>query len=187
MLKHLAILSVILVLQGCAVAIVAGTAGAVSSANDRRTIGAQIDDNNIEIKAAYAIDAITQLEKFANVNVVSLNGVVLLLGQTPTEEMRMLAQKSLQDVKGIKKIHNQIRIGNNTGISTRTHDTWLTSKVKTKLLTEESVSSSHIKVITENSEVFLMGLVATGEGDKVVNIVRNISGVSKVIKVFEYL
>lgn len=187
MIKKVALLVSILALQGCAAAIVAGTAGAVSAATDRRTIGSQIDDNNIEIKSMLEIKAQDDLAKHANISVVSLNGVVLLLGQTPTEEMRVSAERALKNVIGITKIHNQIRIGNNTGITTRTHDSWLTSKVKTQLLTEETISANDIKVVTENGEVFLMGLVSRHEANIAVELARNVSGVVKVIKVFEYL
>ena len=87
----------------------------------------------------------------------------------------------------VTKIHNQIRIGNITGITTRTHDSWLTSKVKTRLLTEDTISANDIKVVTENGEVFLMGLVSQQEANLAVDLARNVSGVVKVIKVFEYL
>ncbi|WP_372768565.1 division/outer membrane stress-associated lipid-binding lipoprotein [Pseudoalteromonas sp.] len=185
-LKFACIASVLL-LQGCSAAIVAGTAGAVTSATDRRTLGTQIDDNNLEIKATLALKDDDQLAKFSNIIVVSLNGRVLLIGQTPTTEMRAKAESIVKPIQGVKKIHNQIRIGNITGISTKTHDTWLTSKVKTMLVSEEKISANNIKVITENGEVFLMGLVTETEANLAANIARHVSGVEKVIKVFEYL
>jgi len=187
MRNTLLIIASLFILQGCAAAIVAGTAGAVTAANDRRTIGSQIDDNNIEIKATLEIKGNDQLAKYSNISVISLNGAVLLLGQAPTEEMKSQAQALIKNIPAIKKIHNQIRISSNVGMTTKTFDTWLTSKVKTMLLTDDNISGTNIKVITENSEVFLMGLVRQSEGSKAVDIARNISGVAKVIKVFEYL
>ncbi|SFC54754.1 division/outer membrane stress-associated lipid-binding lipoprotein [Pseudoalteromonas denitrificans] len=187
MRKIIFIITTLFMLQGCAVAVVAGATGVVSSANDRRTIGSQIDDNSIEIKATLEIQGNKQLEKYSNISVISLNGIVLLLGQSPTEEMKSQAQKLIKNIPAVKKIHNQIRISSNVGITTKTFDTWLTSKVKTMLLTDETVSGNNIKVVTENGEVFLMGLVQQSEGQKAVDIARNISGVAKVIKVFEYL
>lgn len=180
-------LALLLLLQGCSAAIVAGTAGAVTSATDRRTLGTQIDDNNLEIKATLALKGDEKLAKFSNIIVVSLNGRVLLIGQTPTTEMRAQAESLVKPIQGVKKIHNQIRIGNMTGITTKTHDTWLTSKVKTMLLSEENVSANDIKVVTENSEVFLMGLVTEQEANLAADVARHVSGVEKVIKVFEYL
>lgn len=185
--RSLIVLGTVVLLQGCAAAVVAGTASAVTAANDRRTIGSQIDDNNIEIKASIALSEIERLEKFANISAVSVNGIVLLVGQVSNEEMRNEAQRTIEGVSGIRKIHNQIRIGSNIGITTQTHDSWLTSKVKAQLLTAKDISSNNIKVVTENAEVFLMGLVSGSESTQAVNIARNVSGVERVIKVFEYM
>lgn len=185
--RALIVLSTVVLLQGCAAAIVAGTASAVTSANDRRTIGSQIDDNNIEIKASIAFSEVERLEKFAHINAISVNGIVLLVGQVPNQEMKNEAQRTIEGVAGIRKIHNQIRIGSNIGVTTQTHDSWLTSKVKAQLLTAKNISSNNIKVVTENAEVFLMGLVSEQEANQAVNITRNVSGVERVIKVFEYM
>tara|TARA_B110000211_G_scaffold225308_1_gene277346 strand:+ start:427 stop:1002 length:576 start_codon:yes stop_codon:yes gene_type:complete len=185
--RSLIVLGTVVLLQGCAAAVVAGTASAVTAANDRRTIGSQIDDNNIEIKASIALSEVERIEKFANVDAVSVNGIVLLVGQVANEEMKNEAQRTIESVAGIRKIHNQIRIGSNIGITTQTHDSWLTSKVKAQLLTAKDISSNNIKVVTENAEVFLMGLVSDSESTQAVNIARNVSGVERVIKVFEYL
>jgi osmotically-inducible protein OsmY len=185
--RSLIVLGTVVLLQGCAAAVIAGTASAVTAANDRRTIGSQIDDNNIEIKASIALSEVERLEKFANVSAVSVNGIVLLVGQVANEEMRNEAQRTIEGVSGIRKIHNQIRIGSNIGITTQTHDSWLTSKVKAQLLTAKDISSNNIKVVTENAEVFLMGLVSNSESTQAVNITRNVSGVERVIKVFEYM
>ena len=185
--RSLIVLGTVVLLQGCAAAVVAGTASAVTAANDRRTIGSQIDDNNIEIKASIALSEVERIEKFANVDAVSVNGIVLLVGQVPNEEIKNEAQRTIESVAGIRKIHNQIRIGSNIGITTQTHDSWLTSKVKAQLLTAKDISSNNIKVVTENAEVFLMGLVSDSESTQAVNIARNVSGVERVIKVFEYL
>ncbi|MEL0648551.1 division/outer membrane stress-associated lipid-binding lipoprotein [Pseudoalteromonas agarivorans] len=185
--RSLIVLGTVVLLQGCAAAVVAGTASAVTAANDRRTIGSQIDDNNIEIKASIALSEVERIEKFANVDAVSVNGIVLLVGQVPNEEIKNEALRTIENVSGIRKIHNQIRIGSNIGITTQTHDSWLTSKVKAQLLTAKDISSNNIKVVTENAEVFLMGLVSDAESTQAVNIARNVSGVERVIKVFEYL
>ncbi|MCF6434885.1 MULTISPECIES: BON domain-containing protein [Pseudoalteromonas] len=186
-LKPIAILLVISLLQGCAAAVVAGTAGAISAANDRRTIGSQIDDNNIEIKGMLAIRNIERLKEHANISLISVNGIVLMVGQVANTEMKQQAQSALKDIPAIRQVHNQLRISSNIGVTTQTHDVWLTSKVKTRLLAAEDVSGNNIKVVTENSEVFLMGLVKREEADRAVEIARNINGVTRVVKAFEYL
>jgi osmotically-inducible protein OsmY len=185
--KHLAVLAILLLLQGCAAAVVAGTAGAVSAANDRRTIGSQIDDNNIEIKATLALKKVPTLSDKANISVVSVNGTILLVGQVPSRDLLSQAEQAVRNSVSVKNIHNQLRIGTRIGITTQTHDTWLTSKVKTKLLTAETITGNNIKVVTENGEVFLMGLVSETEADMAVEIARHVNGVKRVVKAFEYL
>ncbi|WP_170178648.1 division/outer membrane stress-associated lipid-binding lipoprotein [Pseudoalteromonas sp. PS5] len=187
MMRIASLLAAVLLLQGCAAAVVAGTAGAVSAANDRRTIGAQIDDNNIEIKGTLAIKEVKRLADHANITLVSVNGVVLMIGQVANQEMKTEAERALHNIAGVKQVHNQLRISTNIGITTKTHDTWLTSKVKTKLLAADEVNGANIKVVTENSEVFLMGLVSKQEANSAVEIARHINGVKRVVKAFEYI
>lgn len=186
-LKFVALLLVINTLQGCAVVtVVALTAGA-SMAIDRRSIGNQIDDQSIEVEAYNEITKNKSLNDNANLHITSVNGSVLIIGQAPTTYLRDQAIKIVNEIKGVVKIHNQIRIGNVTSITTQTNDTWLTSKVKTALFSSDKVNGDDIKVITENAEVFLMGIVSKKEADAAVNITRNISGVNRVFKAFEYL
>ncbi len=185
--RSLLILGTVVLLQGCAAAVVAGASSSVTAANDRRTIGSQIDDNNIEIKASIAISEVERLEKSARVNAISVNGIVLLVGQVANQEMKNEAQITVEAIAGIRKIHNQLRIGSNIGITTQTHDSWLTSKVKAQLLAAKDISSNNIKVVTENAEVYLMGLVSQDEANRAVDIARNVSGVERVVKVFEYI
>ena len=113
--------------------------------------------------------------------------LVLLVGQVANQEMKNEAQITVEAIAGIRKIHNQLRIGSNIGITTQTHDSWLTSKVKAQLLAAKDISSNNIKVVTENAEVYLMGLVSQDEANRAVDIARNVSGVERVVKVFEYI
>lgn len=185
--KFAGILMLISVLQGCAVAtVVAVTAGATMVA-DRRTFSKQIDDQSIEFIAHNELNKKKVLSKNTNLHVISLNGTVLVIGQAPNTYLRDLAIKIIQDVPDIATIHNQVRISSTIAITTQSSDMWLTSKVKSALLTNDEVNAKDIKVVTENSEVFLMGLVTKKEADIVVEIVRNINGVSRVFKAFEYI
>lgn len=175
------------VLQGCAaVAVVAITTGA-SMATDRRSIGHQIDDQSVEVKAYNEITKNQSLNENTNLHIISVNGSVLIIGQAPNTYLRDQAIKIVNDIDGVVRIHNQIRIGNLTSITTQTNDVWLTSKVKSALFSSDKVNGDAIKVITENAEVFLMGLVTKAEADIAINITRNISGVNRVYKAFEYL
>jgi len=175
------------VLQGCAVAtVVAVTAGATMVA-DRRTFSKQIDDQSIEFIAHNELAKQKALNKNTNLHVISMNGSVLIIGQAPNTYLRDLAVKTIQDVPDIIVIHNQIRISSTTAVTTQSNDIWLTSKVKSALLANAEVNAKDIKVVTENSEVFLLGLVTKEEADIVVEITRNIAGVSRVFKAFEYI
>ena len=181
-----AFLLILSVLQGCAaVAVVAITTGA-SMATDRRSIGNQIDDQAIEVEAYNEITKSDSLDDNTNLHVISVNGSVLIIGQATNTSLRDQAVKIIHNIEGVVRVHNQIRIGNLTSIATQTNDVWLTSKVKSALFSSDEANSDAIKVITENAEVFLMGLVTKKEADIAVNIARNISGVNRVYKAFEY-
>jgi osmotically-inducible protein OsmY len=185
--KLAGVLMFVSAIQGCAVAtVVAVTAGATMVA-DRRTFSKQIDDQSIEFLAHNELAKQKALNKNTNLHVVSMNGSVLIIGQAPNSYLRDLAIKSIEDVPDIVVIHNQIRISSTTAVTTRSNDIWLTSKVKSALLANGEVNAKDIKVVTENSEVFLLGLVTKEEADIVVEITRNISGVSRVYKAFEYI
>lgn len=185
--KLSAVLLIFSVLQGCAaVAVVAITTGA-SMATDRRSIGNQIDDQSIEVEAYNEIVKNKSLNDNTNLHVISVNGSVLIIGQAPNTYLRDQVIKIINNISGVVRIHNQIRIGNLTSITTQTNDVWLTSKVKSALFSSDEVNGNRIKVITENAEVFLMGLVTKEEADTAINITRNINGVNRVYKAFEYL
>jgi len=186
-LKLCAVLIIFSVLQGCtAVAVVAVSTGA-SMATDRRSFGNQIDDQSIELKAYNEITKNKSLNENTNIHIISLNGSVLIIGQAPNTYLRDQVVKIINDLDGVVRIHNQIRIGNLISVTTKTNDVWLTSKVKSALFASDEVNGKAIKVITENAEVFLMGLVTQKEADAAINITRNISGVNRVFKAFEYL
>jgi osmotically-inducible protein OsmY len=185
--KLIALFTLISILQGCAaVAVVAITTGA-NMATDRRSIGNQIDDQSIELEAYNEITKNKSLNENSNLHIISVNGSVLLIGQAPSTYLRDQALNIINQIDGVVKIHNQIRIGNVTSITTQTNDVWLTSKVKTALFSSDEINSKNIKVITENAEVFLMGLVSKQEADAAIQVTRNISGVNRVFKAFEYL
>ncbi len=186
-IKFVPLLVILGVLQGCAaVAVVAVTTGA-TMATDRRSVGNQIDDQTIEVEAYNEITKNKSLNDNTNLHIISVNGSVLIIGQAPNTYLRDQAIKIVNEINGVVRIHNQIRIGTVTSITTQTNDVWLTSKVKTALFSSDIVNGNDIKVITENAEVFLMGIVSKKEADAAVNITRNISGVNRVFKAFEYL
>ncbi|XPF92620.1 BON domain-containing protein [Colwellia sp. RE-S-Sl-9] len=185
--QTLLVLTCIGVLQGCAAAAIVAVVGGASVAADNRTLGKQIDDQRIELVAHNELTKLTEVHEHTNIQVVSVNGSVLAVGQSPNTRLRDLAMQTLSNINGVLKVHNQIRIGNTVSATTKSNDLWLTSKVKAALLANEKISAADVKVVTENGEVFLMGLLPENHADIAVNVARNISGVSRVYKMFEYL
>ena len=186
MLRTGLVLCVLMALQGCAAVLVAGGVGVAASAHDRRSLGTQIDDKTATSRIYQAIAAEKDLDDASHIVVSVFNGVVLLTGQTPTDEFKRRAGELAAGVENLRKVHNQIRINQPTAPSTRAYDIWLASKLKTKLLADERVDGLHIEVVVEDSEVFLLGLVNEDEAAIAVDIARNADGVAQVIKAFEY-
>lgn len=174
-------------LQGCAAVVVGAGVGAAAVAHDRRTVGTQLDDKTLAARINSALSENANIDQHTHINAHVFNGITLLVGQSPNDDLKRQAQKITEAVPHVGKLHNQIRIGTPTATSTRSHDVWLATKVRSKLLTDKSVDGLHIKVIVEDSEVFLMGLVSRQESNTAVEVTRNIDGVARVVKAFEYL
>lgn len=172
-------------LQGCATAIVAGTVTAVSAASDPRTIVNQFDDSTIEVKAIIELMKDDGVSKHTNLNVVSYNGIVLVVGQSPNKFLIDTAINIIKRIDGVKKIHNQIKLGTPASLTTQTTDTWITTKVKSELLTDDTVKGHNIKVVTENKIVYLMGLVSKEQSSLAATVASQVTGVVKVVTVFE--
>ncbi|MCH1920525.1 BON domain-containing protein [Shewanella sp. A3A] len=173
-------------LTGCAGAMMASTVGGAVMLNDERSISTQLDDTNADFSIDSALRSNNELRENSNVTGISMNGNVLLIGQAPSSRLRDLAVSTIQNLKLGGKIHNQIRVGNPVSFTTRSNDSWITTKVKGRMLNDKNLDMTRIKVVTENGEVFLLGLVSRAQADLAVDIARNTSGVRKVIKVFEY-
>lgn len=185
------ILSVILgsaiLAQGCAPVIIAGGATAAVAATDRRTVGAMVDDESIELKARKALNDDNSLGDDIHVNINSVNGVVLLTGEAMTGELRDRVIADVREISGIRRIVNEINVQEPRAFAYITNDSWITSKVKAKLLGTENLPSNQIKVVTENSVVYLMGLVKRQEGDLAAENTRTVGGIKRVVKLFEYI
>jgi osmotically-inducible protein OsmY len=168
-------------LPGCFPVVVAGAGTAAVMAYDRRTTGNQVEDGNIELKVA-------QLDfGKAHVNATSYNRRVLLTGEAYDEEQRAAIEEKVRKVQSVKEVVNELQVAGNSSYASRSNDTLVTSNVKTRMVNNPKFNVLHIKVITEAGNVYLMGLVTPEEGDAAVEIARNTSGVSRVVKVFEYI
>lgn len=176
-------------LQGCAGLIVGGAATGASVAHDQRTAGTVLEDQNIEMKAIHALRADGVLSAQSHFNVTSYNTIVLLSGETASQELRTRAEKLVAGVEKVRRVHNELTIGEPSTMLARSTDTAITAKVKTSLLnvpTEERFDPTRVKVVTEASVVYLMGLLTQAEGKLVAETVRQVGGVERVVKIFEY-
>ena len=172
-------------LQGCVpVVIGAGGAAAYASLEDRRTTGTQIDDESIEVRASNRLN--DRFGGTVHINVTSYNRIALLTGEVPDERAREEAEKVVRAVPQVREVTNDLQVAGISSYVSRTNDTYLTSKVRGRLLDTKRASPVHVKVVSESGVVYLMGVVTTAEADEVVDIARNTGGVRKVVKVFEY-
>ncbi len=174
-------------LQGCAVAVIGAAGVGASVANDRRTVGTQLDDQNAESQVAFQWSKSDELKAQANLQIDIYNGVALLTGQAPTQELVNQAVTDTQKIGYIKKIHNQLRVAEPIGAGTQANDIWLATKVRTKLAADDRVPVMQVVVVVQDSEVFLMGRLSNQEATAAVDIARNVSGVTRVIRAFEIM
>ncbi|HQV88954.1 MAG TPA: BON domain-containing protein [Nitrosomonas sp.] len=174
-------------LVGCVPMFAVGTAAGTGAyiSEDRRTSGMFIEDEGIELKGARRIHQ--QYGDHVHINVTSYNRIVLLSGEVPTAAIRADVEKLMMGVENVRKIYNELVIAANTTLASRSNDTLITSKVKARFLAERKFQINHIKIVTENEVVFLLGVVTRQEADNAAQIASSTAGVKKVVKAFEYL
>jgi osmotically-inducible protein OsmY len=172
-------------LQGCVPAlVVAGVGAGAMVVNDRRSTGAQVDDESIELKINTAAGSSYGNE--IHLNVTSYNATVLLTGEVPSKAVLDDIVKVAKGTDRVKKVDSYLVIGPNAEMSTRTNDSYITSKVKARFVESDKFSATHVKVVTERGVVYLMGIVSRAEGDAAAQVAATTSGVGKVVKIFEY-
>ena len=181
-------LTLCLSLSGCSSVINASREAPIDDDRGTRTLGSKIDDSLIETKVAVNVaKASPDLDQNSHIVVSSFNGVVLLAGQTPRADLKSLAEQTAGQVQKIKKVHNELQVLQPSSLLARNNDAWLTTKIKTQMLTDSSIPGSRIKVITENGIVYMLGLLTQAEANRATNLVQGVSGVQKIVKLFEYI
>ena len=178
------ILAASMLLQGCVGAVVVGSAAvATKTTTDPRTAGTQVDDTTLEMKVSNAINKDEEIKKNARIVAVSYQGQILLIGQSPNNSLITKAQSIADKVDDVGDIYNEVRIG----ITRASQDSWITTKIKSKLLSSDQVKSANVKVITENGEVFLLGFVTERQAQAAAKVASNTDGVLRVTTVFNYV
>jgi len=176
----------LILLQGCATAVITGAATGVSIAHDRRTTGSVIDDQGIEFKAASDIYRNKAIYDQSHVNVTSYNGTVLITGEALTEQLKQQIYELVRIIPKVRTIHNELIIAAPSALPSRSSDAWITSKVKAKITADENLDPFFVKVVTEHGIVYLMGIVTRSEAQRAVHIASTSAGVQRVVKIFEY-
>jgi osmotically-inducible protein OsmY len=176
--------------SGCApVVLIGGAAATATIVHDRRTTGSMVEDQSIELRIKNALRKDGEVADQSHINVTSYNGIVLLSGEAPTQALRTRAGEIARGDKQVRRVHNEIQIAAPSSAMTRSSDSWITTKAKSSLvgLDIKGFDPTRVKVVSENGTVFLMGMVYHKEADAVVAQTQQVSGVQRIVKLFEYL
>ena len=174
-----------LILSACAPLIIGGAVAAVSLAEDRRTTGVFVDDENIENRALLKVK--TRFGNQIHINITSYNRQVLISGEAASEALKRGVEEEVLTVDGIKRVHNEMSVGPQAGVIAVTNDARLTTIVKTRFLEANRFQANHVKVVTEASVVYLLGIVKRAEAEAASRLASTTSGVVRVVRLFEYL
>lgn len=183
-----AVIASTLGLTGCFGLAVTGAAIGTMAILDRRSLGSQTEDQSIELKGLRELNAAVNDRNLGSVSITSFNRRVLLSGQADSAETRQRAEEVVRTrVLNIKDIYNEIEVTSPTDFATKTKDSSLTARVKTGLVRERNVAANAVKVVTERSTVYLMGLVTPEEGERAAIVASQVSGVTRVVTLFEHV
>jgi osmotically-inducible protein OsmY len=172
-------------LSGCFPLVVGGVAMGAAATADRRTLGAQTEDKSITVKAEMRLNKLGG--DLAHINIASFNRKVLITGEVPDQSTKAAAEREVRAIEGVQTVYNELEIGAPASYTARSSDALVTTKVKASLVEMNTISASSFKVVTENGTVFLMGRVTQREGDVATDVTKSVTGVQRVVKLFEYI
>jgi osmotically-inducible protein OsmY len=187
LVKFVTLSLLVLTLQGC-VFVVGAAAGAAAIAvvYDHRTLEENLHDTKITNRIIQKIKANLPSQNDSHIEVTTFNKVVLLTGETTNPDWRQIAEDQARSVHGVVRVYNEITIQGPSSTLTHTSDSWITAKIRAEMLASEELRSASLKVVTENGVVYLLGTVTQQQSQIAVDIARQISGVQKVVKIFQY-
>ncbi|MDN3522361.1 BON domain-containing protein [Halomonas ramblicola] len=174
-------------LTGCTAVTSVTHQGTIDENYGERTVGTQVEDQSIETKISHNLGRTDARLDDARINVDVYNGVVLITGQVPSEELRDKAVEVAGAVRNVREVHNELTVAGNLPASQRLADGWLSTRIRTSLAANERIDTGRIRVITENASVYLMGIVTRAEADRIVDAVSRVGGMQRIVKVFDYL
>lgn len=185
-LPLIALLMTTITVHGCAKIIEITTNEPIQISNNKRTLGTKINDNQLETIARVNINKASKEFANARVNIDSFNGILLLTGQVPSEDLRQLAGSTVTQINTVRQVHNELTVGAPTRFPLHSKDAWISTKLKSKLILS-SMQSRRIRIITEAQTIYLMGLVSRHEAERITETARTTHGAQQVVKVFEYI
>lgn len=171
-------------LQGCFPVIAGGVGAGISLANERRTSGIFVEDQGIELKAQSRLN---EKLKETHISVTSYNLAVLMTGEAPTPTLRAEAESIVQAIPNVRQVFNEVAIAPVANFSARSNDSVITTKVKGRMVEANKFNIIHVKVVTEATVVYLLGIVTRKEAEDATEIARTTTGATKVVRLFEYL
>ena len=174
-------------LSGCGHMLASMEANTIEEDHGERTWGRMLEDDSIETKARVNIHAADEAFDEAHLNIVSFNGYVLLAGQVQSEALKSKATDVVREIRGVRRIYNELEVAAPSSGMTRSSDTWITAKVKSFMLANPQIDGSRVKVVTENGVVYLMGLATPDETERIAAEAADTGGVQKVVKLFELI
>ncbi|CAN7169180.1 BON domain-containing protein [Trinickia sp. LjRoot230] len=177
--------SLAVTLQGCVLAVAGAAGGGALMATDRRTLGTQTEDREIQVKAYSQIA--NEFPDTAHVDVTVFNRRVLLTGEVPDEAAKQRAEAIVKGINNVDSVINELSVEPKSSFSTRANDSYLVARVKSELVAEKGISANDFKVVSERGNLYLMGLVTQDEGNRGADVASRVPGVVKVVKVFQYI
>ena len=174
-----------LLLSACGSLLASVDSNSIEDDPGERTMGQQIEDESIETKLMVNIRAADDRFDDAHLVIVSYNGYALIAGQVASQALKEQATKVGREVRGVRRIYNELEVASPSSGMTRTSDTWITTKVKSWLLGSSDTEGLRVKVVTENGVVYLMGLATREESERIAAVAANMSGVQRVVRLFE--
>jgi osmotically-inducible protein OsmY len=182
----LAVIAASTALSACAPLIVGGAMlGGTLMVTDRRTSGAQIEDQAIELKSRNRIREV--IGDRGNVSTTSYNRMVLITGEVPTEADKAAVEQAVQKVENVRSTVNEVEMIGTSSLTSRSSDAIITSKIKASFVDARDIFANAFKVVTERGTVYLMGRVTEREATRATELARGVSGVHKVVRMFEII
>jgi osmotically-inducible protein OsmY len=172
-------------LSGCAVVLVGGVVGGGLVASDRRTSGAQLEDEGIELRGGARLSQ--AMGERGHINLSAYNRQVLMTGEVPSEADKQLAAQTMAKVDNVRAVANELVVASNSSIAARSGDILVSGKVRAGFIDAKELSANAFRVVTERGVVYLMGLVTAKEADKATEVARSTSGVQRVVRIFEVI